>query len=320
MTSTLAVCNVPPQPMKSPESLGHRLRAAREAKGMSEAQMATAMHLSVAMIQALENDQYDQLPGAVFVRGYLHNYARLVGIDDPVPPNDAGQQPHTSPPSTAHGQMRPEIRSNHFAVRLVSWGIVLALMVLLGLWWKGQFDWEDVALDAPPPRAPVLKKTRSVVTPPLPRPQPPPAAVAPVPVPPLVKPVMTTAPTNVVEQSAPPLPPPAPPTDMPKSAPPDAPPLPAAKSPGEEHQKLEVALEFVGACWVDVRDSSHKFKLFGKMRKAEKRVLEGSPPYTFVLGNSQMVRITVNGAPFNTEKYSRGGVARFNLDPKTLVQ
>ena len=59
---------------------GQRLRSGREAAGLSQAEIAHRMHLSVSYIKALEADDYDRLPEAAFVRGYIKNYARLVNL------------------------------------------------------------------------------------------------------------------------------------------------------------------------------------------------------------------------------------------------
>lgn len=59
---------------------GQRLRSGREAAGLTQAEMANRMHLSVSYIRALEADDYDRLPEAAFVRGYIKNYARLVNL------------------------------------------------------------------------------------------------------------------------------------------------------------------------------------------------------------------------------------------------
>ena len=41
-----------------------------------------------------------------------------------------------------------------------------------------------------------------------------------------------------------------------------------------------VVLTFNAACWVDVRDSERKFKLFGEMPKGERKCpWAGQPPY-----------------------------------------
>lgn len=59
---------------------GQRLRAGREALGLTQAEMANRMHLSVSYIKALEADDYDRLPESAFVRGYIKNYAKLVNL------------------------------------------------------------------------------------------------------------------------------------------------------------------------------------------------------------------------------------------------
>lgn len=59
---------------------GQRLCEARDAKGLSVADVAQALHMSTAYVKALEADDYERLPEAAFVKGYLRNYARLVGL------------------------------------------------------------------------------------------------------------------------------------------------------------------------------------------------------------------------------------------------
>lgn len=59
---------------------GQRLRTAREAAGLTQAEIASRMRLSVSYIRALEADDYDRLPKAAFVRGYIKNYAKLVNL------------------------------------------------------------------------------------------------------------------------------------------------------------------------------------------------------------------------------------------------
>jgi cytoskeleton protein RodZ len=44
-------------------------------------------------------------------------------------------------------------------------------------------------------------------------------------------------------------------------------------------------------------------------------VLGGRPPYKLVIGNSRAVTITVDGEPFDLDRYAKGNVARFTLDP-----
>ena len=50
------------QPLDSVESPGKRLRIARQAKGMSQDDVASHLHLNRSIIQALESDDHDRLP------------------------------------------------------------------------------------------------------------------------------------------------------------------------------------------------------------------------------------------------------------------
>ncbi len=59
---------------------GERCRKAREAMGWTTAEAAKRMHLSQTYLLALEADDYERLPEATFVKGYLKNYARLLGL------------------------------------------------------------------------------------------------------------------------------------------------------------------------------------------------------------------------------------------------
>ena len=60
---------------------GHVLRLEREKKGLSVGQVASQLRLSPAQVEALETDDYGSLPGNVFVRGFIRNYAKLLQID-----------------------------------------------------------------------------------------------------------------------------------------------------------------------------------------------------------------------------------------------
>ena len=61
---------------------GAILKDAREKLGLTADDVATELRLSTSQINALENDDYSELPGPTYVRGYLRSYARLVKIDE----------------------------------------------------------------------------------------------------------------------------------------------------------------------------------------------------------------------------------------------
>jgi cytoskeletal protein RodZ len=62
------------------ESVGQFLRRQREARGMSLEEVARATRVPLASMERLEAGQFDELPGEVFVRGFLKSYARAVDV------------------------------------------------------------------------------------------------------------------------------------------------------------------------------------------------------------------------------------------------
>lgn len=66
------------------QSVGHLLRRARMAKGMSIDDVSRQLRLSAQQIGAIEKEDFERLPGRTFLRGFIRNYANLVQLD-PIP-------------------------------------------------------------------------------------------------------------------------------------------------------------------------------------------------------------------------------------------
>ena len=64
-------------------SLGTRLIAARERNGWSVADAASRLHCDAAVIDALEQERFDELGAFVYARGHVRRYAELVGESAP---------------------------------------------------------------------------------------------------------------------------------------------------------------------------------------------------------------------------------------------
>lgn len=60
--------------------IGPMLRKSREQKRMSVAEVSRVTRIPVATLDAIEADRFDDLPGEVFVRGFLKAYAQAVGV------------------------------------------------------------------------------------------------------------------------------------------------------------------------------------------------------------------------------------------------
>lgn len=61
---------------------GALLRAVREAREMTLDDLADTTRISLRYLEALESDEFGALPSATFVRGYLREVARVLGLDE----------------------------------------------------------------------------------------------------------------------------------------------------------------------------------------------------------------------------------------------
>lgn len=62
-------------------SVGEVLSNARKAAGWAVTEVASKLNLTVSAVEFLEQNQFAQLPGTTFARGYIRSYAKLLGLD-----------------------------------------------------------------------------------------------------------------------------------------------------------------------------------------------------------------------------------------------
>jgi cytoskeletal protein RodZ len=65
----------------SPASLGARLRAMREAKGVTLNDLAARTRVPPAKLLALEEDRWSDLPAPVYARGFIRAAAKALGVE-----------------------------------------------------------------------------------------------------------------------------------------------------------------------------------------------------------------------------------------------
>ncbi|MDD5176509.1 MAG: DUF4115 domain-containing protein [Sterolibacterium sp.] len=75
-------CQLLAVPLLSEDSPGRSLREAREARGLSIADVAQSIKFSPRQIETIERDDYAKLPGATFVRGFIRSYAKLLHLEE----------------------------------------------------------------------------------------------------------------------------------------------------------------------------------------------------------------------------------------------
>lgn len=66
---------------KAPPQLGEVLTAQRELKNMTVGEVANQLRLGVRQVEALEANDFAKLPESMITRGFIRNYARLLGVD-----------------------------------------------------------------------------------------------------------------------------------------------------------------------------------------------------------------------------------------------
>lgn len=62
-------------------ALGERFTAAREARGLSIAEVADQIRIRSIYLQAIEDSNWSAIGAPVYVRGFLRTYARFLGLD-----------------------------------------------------------------------------------------------------------------------------------------------------------------------------------------------------------------------------------------------
>jgi cytoskeletal protein RodZ len=106
-------------------SVGEHLRKLREAKRMSLAEVSRATRVPVASVERIEADRFDELPGEVFVRGFLRAYAKALDVpaDDVLARYTASRRVAWVTPLPITSPVRPA-RSRRF-------GVAIAFVLLL---------------------------------------------------------------------------------------------------------------------------------------------------------------------------------------------
>lgn len=66
----------------TPQSVGERLRAAREAQGLSLADIAARTRVPIRHLEAIESGDYSEMPTPTYAIGFAKAYARAVGEDE----------------------------------------------------------------------------------------------------------------------------------------------------------------------------------------------------------------------------------------------
>jgi len=64
------------------ESIGEKLRLARETRGIALRDISEQTRISMRYLEAIEADDYRRLPGGIFNRSFIRAYAKFIGYDE----------------------------------------------------------------------------------------------------------------------------------------------------------------------------------------------------------------------------------------------
>lgn len=269
-------------------SVGQTLRGAREAQGITLDDVALRLRLMHRQIEAMETDDFESLGQPVFARGFVRNYARLLGLQpDPLLEHMGGAPAESAAVTQAEPQVgRSWLTSPWLILFMLGVLAVVAVPVSLYLWLNSEADETQQA-------GPVAMESRV-------------AAVA--------KPAAASLSVAMPAEASPE--PAAPVESTPSAETTEAPTTDPVESaaPASPQIRGVVHLEFNEEAWVEVKDATGSL-VHRQLDTAGSSVdIHGQPPFEMVIGNAAQVRMTYNGRPIDLKPFTAVTVARFTLE------
>lgn len=129
-------------------TLGLAIKEAREAKHYSQQDVANHLKLRLSVVRAIEDDKDNIGVSPAFLKGYIRNYARMIGLsddsldqylDDRLNEDKYGRL-------TGHAARGHESVTSHFPLELVSGFLAIALFIGILSWWQTGYQ-EDIAVE-----------------------------------------------------------------------------------------------------------------------------------------------------------------------------
>lgn len=279
-----AAAALAPASVDAPDNApGGILRKAREARGESRGDVVQALKLSLQQIEAIESGRFEALPGPLFVRGFLRNYARHLGLD-PQPllaSFDGGTTVAAAPGSTLdtrdhavfnvqdHAPAAEKPRSSLLPLFLV----VAVLLALLGAgiffgWFEAWQEPESTVVTTQLPAPDALSESGGIA------------------------PENSQQPAAAGTGTAP----------SPGVAAPSGEPSPAADAP----RISTLAFTLTARAWIKVSEEGRGGFLVNRTYapgSAPLRV-QGKPPFSLSITNADKVRLEFDGKPVDLKPYT----------------
>lgn len=312
-------------------TLGQTLAAERERHGLSAADVAHRLHMSPSQVEALEHGDYERLPKGTFLRGFVRNYAKVLGLDsDPLlallAEAKQGERPARVIVPTENIRFDPlgERFSGPY-MRAAGLAVVAIVLAFAAMYW-----WLFIR---PTPPGAVHRQSQAVAVAPrdeaartpkdegAPAPAADESAQGPEPNatgPSMAAPSAANPPASRASQPASPASAPtakASPGAIASPAPvaSNAAAATATSASGANAGEKALRFAFKGESWVEVRDAKGKV-LFQQLNAAGTRSeVRGRPPFAVIVGNAPQVEVSEDDRAFPLDPYTKGDVARFTV-------
>lgn len=120
---------------------GAKLRAAREAHGLSIQDVATRTRIAQRQLEAVESDNYAALPGIPYAVGFARAYARAVDLDEVEIAADVRRAVHNSDMNANRYEAYEPVDPKRVPSRTFAWiAAFIALLLIAGYTlWRTQF-------------------------------------------------------------------------------------------------------------------------------------------------------------------------------------
>ncbi|SEQ84913.1 cytoskeleton protein RodZ [Rosenbergiella nectarea] len=320
------------------KSTGERLRQAREAKGMTQQNVAARLCLKLSTVRDIEDDKAPAELAATFLRGYIRSYARLVQIPEAELLPEAIQHAPIRPANITPMQnyslnSRRSRKKRDGLLTTFTWLIIFVVVGLTVAWWwqnhkaaqseltnsvstqdnEGTGTSQSIPLSTDPSSQ---QATQSESQPAANDAQPEPAAQ------PEATAQASTAPANDTSVTAPATSSTTPAqtsstTNTPavSTSLPAQPATPTADNAQQAPSSPDaLTLQFTGDCWLEVSDASGKKLFSGLQHSGGALNLTGKLPYHLKIGAPASVSAQFRGQPVDLSRFvHRNQVARLNV-------
>src|SRR5258708_2710813 len=120
-------------------TFGERLKRERELREVPLNEIAAATRISPKFLEALENEQWEKLPGGVFGHGFVRTIARYLGLseEDLLSEYDMARSE-----SSIASQQKPEQRIPSPPKSIPVARVLLLILLLAGIFVAGRYAWQ----------------------------------------------------------------------------------------------------------------------------------------------------------------------------------